>query len=163
MKKRKLTQIKKLKLKGYYYYFEIARPWIEKYLGLKKGEVIDVTIERPKKVILPISVLRSFKKHFIELKKFSNNRLNSLFSFLRIEKIMREDISQKKAEKIIQEFENKIKKDKGKKFLEDYKLFKKIIFDAEKLKKITREIQDKKLKEEYKIGKEIARHHEVKI
>ncbi|MEM5802913.1 MAG: hypothetical protein QXO57_03060 [Candidatus Aenigmatarchaeota archaeon] len=53
----------------------------------------------------------------------------------------------------------------GKKFLEDYKLFKKVIPNIERLRLVKREAskKDKKLREELKIGEAVAKFYGCKI
>ncbi|MEM5808338.1 MAG: hypothetical protein QXH92_00220 [Candidatus Aenigmatarchaeota archaeon] len=66
---KKVTQLRKLERKGNEYLFRVHRLWIENYLKLKEGDLVDITIERPKTLIPPITVLKLFKKYFPELKK----------------------------------------------------------------------------------------------
>ncbi|MEM5797583.1 MAG: hypothetical protein QW813_02940 [Candidatus Aenigmatarchaeota archaeon] len=162
---KKVTQLRKLERKGNEYLFRVHRLWIENYLKLKEGDLVDITIERPKTLIPPITVLKLFKKYFPELKKFSFKKLGLCFSYLRIEKSLWPLYTSKKLEKIIQNYENKIKKKMGKKFLEDYKLFKKVIPNIERLRLVKREAakKDKKLREELKIGEAVAKFYGCKI
>ena len=163
MKERKLTQIRKLKLSRNYYNFKIQKLWIEKYLKLKEGEAVDITVERAKKVKMPKVMIASFRKHFKELKRFSNKRLDLLFSYMRFEKISYDDMNKENAKREKRKFEKRVEKEQGKKFLEDYKLFKKIIYNKEKIKKAAESTKDKELREEYEIGKEIAKSHGIKV
>jgi hypothetical protein len=165
IKKRKIIQLRKLERRGNEYIFRVHRIWIEDYLRLKEGDMVDITIERPKLLIPPTFILKLFKKHFSELKSFSLKKLGLCFSYFRIEKTLWSSYPSKKLKKVISHYENKIRRKMGSRFLSDYKFFKKVISDLEKLKLVRKEAakKDKELQEELKIGYKIAKFYGCKL
>jgi len=116
----------KLVIQGNSYCVRIPKIWIDK-LGLKEGQSIDVTIRKPKEEMSSEELLLPYKKHLSQLKDFSLADINSCLFYIGMGST--EGMEKK-------EFEEKIKKEKGKEFLEKYRIFKEAVKDREAMKKI---------------------------
>ena len=152
MKKYKILEkginfTKKLVIQGNSYCVRIPKIWIDQ-MKLSEGDVISITIQKPKEGKIPTKFLNIYKKNFPELKKFSNNELSSCLFLASTEHTMKTDVKKEKSIEINKNFENKILKEKGGNFLEKYKIFKeKIIPDLERMKKVAEDLTKTELKE----------------
>jgi len=116
----------KLVIQGNSYCVRIPKVWVDK-LGLKEGQSVDVTIRKPKEEMSSEKLLLPYKKHLSQLKDFSLADINSCLFYIGMESA--EDMEEK-------QFEEKLKKEKGKEFLEKYRIFKEAVKDKEAMKKV---------------------------
>jgi len=158
-KVQQIKRLKKIKLGNIEKYsFEVPKEWVEQYLGLKEGDMVDITIEKAKKVNMPRVLIESFRKEFPELNDYSDNQLNAFFSQLRFEKILHDDMSEEETKKVVEKFESLLEQEEGKKFTDDYRIFKKIVYDEKKISHLAFNIPDEGIREEYRIGLEIIKN-----
>jgi len=146
-KNKEIGFINKLIIQGNSYCVRVPKTWIDK-LDLREGDMIDVTIRKPKDVVGSKKLLLPYKKYFPQFKNLSLGDINSCLFYISLESMLSTD------KEAIKNFEEKLRREKGKSFLKKYVIFKESIKDKNKMKRVIEDSMrlSKDFKDSFKLG-----------